>query len=80
MQIYYILNVDEDYLYAHKYETIQEAKEIIREYESQDIKERDRLQQYHVLDSECNPVWDSLKQADRLAAQYIKKTYFSHLY
>ena len=79
MQVYYtILNVDDDYHYIHRYETIKEAKAIIEEYEYEDIKERDRLQQYHILDINCNPVYDSLYNADVMLGNYIKRVYFNN--
>lgn len=74
--MYTIINVDDNYDYVHKYESIEEAKEIIREYEDEDMKEVNRLRQYHILDEDYEVVHDSLHIADVKLGLYIKAKYF----
>lgn len=74
--MYTILNVDDNYDYVHEYKSIEEAKDKIREYEDEDMEERDMLQHYQILDKDYEVVHDNFHIADVKIGLYIKAKYF----
>lgn len=71
-----IYNIDDKYEYAHEYETIAEAEKDIKEYELEDIKDKNIVDNYVIIDNETgDQVFNSLDEAEKLLTKYFIKKF-----
>jgi len=63
-----IYNVSDEYEYSYIYESFNDALQQIKQYEKEDLQERNNVNHYQIVENDL-VVFDSLAQVDQLLAK-----------